>query len=211
MLPNLHERKQQVVRDAIWEAATGLFAERGFSETTVDDIVTAAGVSRRSFFRYFESKNDLMAHGMVSYGDELIAAIEACPEDCSLREIVRETVMQVAQAAAGRPRTLKIMAIVSRYPDARAAQALRFAEVQDRVTEVLERRAKAAGEDTLAVRIAAGMVVNLAGQAVQWWYEHGQQDMCAAVEHTLSAAGRIVGGEFTETTPRRRARTAGRK
>ena len=50
----LQARKQEFVRDAIWTAAIDLFAEKGFEETTVDDIVAAAGTSRRTFFRYFE-------------------------------------------------------------------------------------------------------------------------------------------------------------
>src|SRR5216684_2163838 len=89
--PTLQARKQQVVRDAIWDAAIDLFAEKGFDETTVDDIAEAAGVSRRSFFRYFASKSDLMAHGMVNYGAELSAAIDACPQSYSLAEVFRET------------------------------------------------------------------------------------------------------------------------
>ncbi len=39
--------------------ALRLFLERGFEETTVDDIVQVAGIGRRTFFRYFRSKNDL--------------------------------------------------------------------------------------------------------------------------------------------------------
>ena len=39
--------------------ALALFLERGFEQTTVDDIVEAAGIGRRTFFRYFRSKNDL--------------------------------------------------------------------------------------------------------------------------------------------------------
>lgn len=46
------------MRDAIAEAAFRLFLERGFEQTTVDDIVARAGVGRRSFFRYFPSKED---------------------------------------------------------------------------------------------------------------------------------------------------------
>src|SRR5437899_1533793 len=52
-VPTLQARKQRLVRDAIWDAAIDLFAQEGFDETTVDDIARAAGVSRRSFFRYF--------------------------------------------------------------------------------------------------------------------------------------------------------------
>src|SRR5579863_3134491 len=72
--PSLQERKQQVVRDAIFDAATDLFAESGFDETTVDDIAEKAGVSRRSFFRYFSSKGDLMAYGVTGYGTYLTDA-----------------------------------------------------------------------------------------------------------------------------------------
>src|SRR5258705_2237361 len=121
MAPTLHARKQQVVRDAIWDAATDLFTGKGFDETTVDDIAESAGVSRRSFFRYFSSKNDLMAYGMVIYGEELCEAIDACPKSYSPFEVFRETVLTVAERSASHPRTRKIMEIVTRYPGARAA------------------------------------------------------------------------------------------
>ena len=204
-VPTLQERKQQVVRDAIWDAATDLFTEKGFNETTVDDIVQAAGVSRRSFFRYFESKNDLMAYAMVNYGAELIAAIDACPEDCSLSELLRETVTQVAERAAARPRSPKILAIVSKYADARVAQASRLVEVQDLVTQSLARRCRKAGEDKLAPSILAGLIVELAGLTVQWWYEHGQRNISDAVDQTLATAGRILSGSCRASGSRRTA------
>ncbi|MFE2432420.1 TetR family transcriptional regulator [Streptomyces sp. NPDC059373] len=48
------------MRDSLIAAAFQLFLERGFEQTTVDDIVTLAGVGRRSFFRYFPSKEDVV-------------------------------------------------------------------------------------------------------------------------------------------------------
>ena len=48
------------MRDALVAAAFRLFTERGYEETTVDDIVALAGVGRRSFFRYFPSKEDVV-------------------------------------------------------------------------------------------------------------------------------------------------------
>jgi AcrR family transcriptional regulator len=49
-------QKKAEVREALVDAADRLFAERGFEATTVDDIAEAAGVSRRTFFRYFPAK-----------------------------------------------------------------------------------------------------------------------------------------------------------
>ncbi|MFI1935299.1 TetR family transcriptional regulator [Streptomyces sp. NPDC020330] len=46
------------MREVLAQAAFQLFLERGFERTTVDDIVARAGVGRRSFFRYFPSKED---------------------------------------------------------------------------------------------------------------------------------------------------------
>src|SRR5213083_423181 len=83
----LHSRKQDFVRGAIWDAAVDLFAEAGFEETTIEDIARAAGVSTRTFFRYFSSKNDLMGQGMVRYRALLSDAIHSAPQTFSPLEI----------------------------------------------------------------------------------------------------------------------------
>src|ERR1022692_4783948 len=61
VVPNFRARKQQAVREIIWEAAIDLFEQKGYDETTVDEVAQAAGISQRSFFRYFATKGDLMA------------------------------------------------------------------------------------------------------------------------------------------------------
>jgi AcrR family transcriptional regulator len=49
------------VRRELVTAAVDLFTDRGYDETTIDDIATSAGVGRRTFFRYFRSKEDAIS------------------------------------------------------------------------------------------------------------------------------------------------------
>jgi AcrR family transcriptional regulator len=59
-MPTLIERRHEETRAAIADAAVALFAERGFAETTMDEVAVAAGVSRRTAYRHFPSKDDLV-------------------------------------------------------------------------------------------------------------------------------------------------------
>jgi len=61
-------------RRLIEDAATQLFAERGYIATTIDDIVAAAGVTKPMLYRHFESKQDLVMTLLERHRDELAAA-----------------------------------------------------------------------------------------------------------------------------------------
>lgn len=53
-------RRRALVRQRILEAAERLMTERGVDDVTIDDITDAADIARRSFYHYFESKNDVL-------------------------------------------------------------------------------------------------------------------------------------------------------
>jgi AcrR family transcriptional regulator len=69
---NRRERKRTEIRDRLYSAALELFAERGFQETTVEDITEAADVGKGTFFNYFPTKEHILA----AFGSERIATIE---------------------------------------------------------------------------------------------------------------------------------------
>jgi AcrR family transcriptional regulator len=76
---DLRRRARDAVRAEIAETAFQLFTQRGFDQTTVDDIAAAAGLSRRSFFRYFASKEDAVLGKLNAVGDAIAAELAARP------------------------------------------------------------------------------------------------------------------------------------
>jgi AcrR family transcriptional regulator len=73
------DRKKSETRQALRDAAHRLFAEKGFSRTTIDDITEAANVSRRTFFRYYDSKDDLLRTDVSDMLPVLLAALRSRP------------------------------------------------------------------------------------------------------------------------------------
>jgi len=189
--PTLHERKQQVVRTAIWDAATDLFFDKGYDETTIEDIAKKAGVSRRSFFRYFSSKADLMGHGIVGYASYLADAIGACPRQDPLAEVFRKTVLEVAQQCAAHPRTRKIMEIAAKYPAAREAHHSRTPELQHRVAEAYASRARKNSKENLSPAIVAGLTLSVLSVIFQSWFEQRDKDISTVVAQVLGTLGRL--------------------
>jgi len=187
-VPTLRERKLVAVREAIWDAATDLFAVRGYDETTVDEIAQAAGISPRSFFRYFLSKGDLMSYALLAYGNELVAEIDACPQSYSLREVFRETVSRVAQRGVARQlRTRKHLEILNKSAAAAAAEMSRFSEVQALVAQAYARRLPRGVEHALTAGVMAGVTLQLTGVAVRWCLEQGESDVSATMERLLAS------------------------
>jgi len=97
------ERHRAEIRERIFRAALHLFAERGFLETTVEDITEAADVGKGTFFNYFETKE----HVLATLGAERIAAIERALERArtgpalpALKEMASDLAGQSAESAA---------------------------------------------------------------------------------------------------------------
>lgn len=206
----LQLRKQELVRDAIWDAAIDLFARKGFDETTVDDIAEAAGTSRRTLFRYFESKSDLLAQPVVSFGTQLEEAIQSLPTSYSIQQAFRELVLRISQASISNPRTRQVMEIAAKSSAARDAQVARMAEVQDKVVEAFTRRYQ---NELSAVqtRLIASLTLLLIGVVSHSWFESGSKDIGRTAEQVFTTLSDLVCGSANTPQGKLGSRIGGRR
>jgi AcrR family transcriptional regulator len=193
--PSLKHRKQDFVRGAIWDAAVTLFIARGFDRTTVDEIARAAGVSKRSFFRYFSSKNDLMGQGIITYGAMITEAIRASARSATPFDVMRQTVEQVAVDAAAHPRVRKIAQVACTSVAAREAQLSRVADLEDCVADAYRARWRTAAGDDLTPRLLAELTLSVLDVTFRQWLKQDQQDILPTVDRVFASLLHLVDGK----------------
>ncbi|MFH9349776.1 TetR family transcriptional regulator [Kitasatospora sp. NPDC017646] len=136
----LRERKKAETREALRAAAARLFAERGFAETTVAEIVEAAGVSPRTFFRYFDSKEDLLLPDLAESFDRMVRELASRPHGEPALVALREAVLA---AVASAPQTT-LVALAHPIEGAEALVTDRlvyaFVQLESRLTKLLMER-----------------------------------------------------------------------
>src|ERR1700683_2420662 len=102
------ERRRTETRERIFRAALKLFTQRGFLETTVEDITDAADVGKGTFFNYFPTKE----HVLATFGAERIAIIERAYEgarssDGPVLRSIQQLLTRLADDYSGNPALLR--------------------------------------------------------------------------------------------------------
>lgn len=92
----LRERKKRETREALTRAALELFVERGYDETTLAEIAAAAGVSTRTIFAYFPSKEDILFCTLEGMREALTRALAERPAGTDALTALREFIVSSA-------------------------------------------------------------------------------------------------------------------
>ncbi|WP_415975081.1 mycofactocin system transcriptional regulator [Rhodococcus sp. 077-4] len=87
-------RRPSTSRGELSDMGIELFASKGFDETSIDDIAEAAGIARRTFFRYFPSKNAVPWGDFDAQLEALSAHLSALPLDVSLPDALRSALLR---------------------------------------------------------------------------------------------------------------------
>ena len=156
---NLRERKKIRTRTAIREAALQLFLAQGYANTTIDQIVEAADVSSRTFYRYFGVKEALLI--CDQFGPIVDAFVDA-PRELSPAAAYRHA---VDAYFAGLSEGERHDAIVSQHllytvPEARGLLYSEYVDLIERLTDALVHRLEGP-PDITERRVIAGAIVGV--------------------------------------------------
>jgi TetR/AcrR family transcriptional regulator, regulator of mycofactocin system len=185
-------RRRLTSRAELEHVAFDLFDQDGFDQTTVDDIAAAAGISRRTFFRYFRSKNDVVWGDFDAMLDMMRARLAACPPGRPLMDEVREALLDFNRVPPEElPWHRRRMALILRTPALQAHSTLRYADWRAVLASFVgERLGRPA--TTLAPQTIAHATLGVAVAAYEQWLLAPGLDLPAL----LDAAMRELAASF---------------
>lgn len=94
----LRERKRRETGQRIADVALRLFLTDGYEATTLDAIASAAGISRRTFFHYYKSKDDILISMQSGMGEAIAAGLRQEPDDARPVTALRNVALRLAAA-----------------------------------------------------------------------------------------------------------------
>jgi mycofactocin system transcriptional regulator len=185
-------RRRATSRAELEQTAFTLFTARGFDATTVDEIAAAAGIGRRTFFRYFPSKNDIPWGAFEDELERMRVRLKACPPEVPLMDAIRVALIDFNRVAPAQvPLHRRRMELILRVPTLLAHSTLRFTAWREVVAEFVAERTGRRPDD-LAPQAIAHAVLGVAIAA----YEHWLDDPGADLGTLLDDAMRQLAGAF---------------
>ncbi|MFI6584024.1 TetR/AcrR family transcriptional regulator [Embleya sp. NPDC050493] len=142
----LRERKKERTREALVDAAQELFLRKGYDATTIDEIVAAVEVSRRTFFRYFAGKEEVALARAMEFEALFLDALTSRPADEAPLTALRRAGTEVFARVAGEERDgagrefLHMRRLIEDTPVLLAASLRNMIESERRMAEEIARR-----------------------------------------------------------------------
>ncbi|MGW4099076.1 TetR family transcriptional regulator [Mycobacterium sp. NPDC004974] len=144
--------------DRLQEAALQLYLERGFDQTTVAEIAERAGLTERTYFRYFTDKREALFGGQAMLTELLVTAIADAPAEASPLDVVGGALAALGPVFDGRRgHALRRQSVVDANPALQERELIKLATLSAEMAGALRRR----GIGDAAARLAAetGMAV----------------------------------------------------
>jgi mycofactocin system transcriptional regulator len=164
-----------------------LFTRDGFEDTTVERIAAAAGVSRRTFFRYFDSKADVLWHAFDGEVRALREAFAAVPPRVPMMEAIRQVVVGVNRyRAEDVPELRERMSLISSVPALQASAAHHYDAWEQAVSEFAACRLGQPRDSLYPLAIGRATLA-VCRAAYDRWIERADTDLTSYLDQVLRA------------------------
>jgi AcrR family transcriptional regulator len=183
----LRDRTRRAVRAELADAAVALFDERGFDETTVEEIARAVGMTKRSFFRYFPTKEDAVFAGVDVLGEQVVEDLRARPADedswDSLHQVLRRWQEQIHASGA----ELAGRRLIESTPTLRARLHEKRERWRHEVRDVLFERSSGALDAFTADLLTNAAIAVLDTVSREWVRADGDTDRADLLDRGFAA------------------------
>ena len=193
------ERKKHQTSVALAEAALKLFAERGFVETTVEEIADAADMSSRTFFRHFPSKEAVVFADDEARRELLVGALRERPQTEPVLTTVREAALALADDYTAAKEFVRFD--LARRHRSIGAQWLAIGNAWENALaeEIAARLELPSKFDVTARTLAAAAMGAWRVAQSNWAYDRGRRSLREHVERSFTVLSRL--GTLTPPGP----------
>ncbi|MFF1835443.1 TetR family transcriptional regulator [Streptomyces sp. NPDC058231] len=186
--------KKRPMREVLAEAAFQLFLDRGFERTTVDDIVARAGVGRRSFFRYFPSKEDVVFPDHERCLTDMTELLKAADDGDPVVAVCDAARLVLRMYAANPEFSVQRYHLTREVPGLRTYELSVVRRYERTMAEFLRGRFADAPDGPLHAEVIAAAVVAAHNNGLRSWLRSGGDgDAEAAVDHALGVVREVWG------------------
>jgi AcrR family transcriptional regulator len=169
-------RWQPEARTRLERAALALYSEHGFTQTTVAEIAERAGLTERTFFRYFADKREVLFSGAKELQKQLVGALDDVPSALSPIDAVGAALEATAGLFEGRRDfARRRQAVISKNAELQERERIKLASLAAELAEGLRRR----GVADPAASLAAEMGVTVFRISFERWIK-GKNDRTLA-------------------------------
>lgn len=188
-------RERATTHGELSHVALTLFLKNGFDETTIDDIVRAAGIGRRTFFRYFSTKNELPWGHFDELLDTFREVLGALDAELPLAEALRQGIVSFNTFPDEElPYHRSRMWLLLNVPSLSAYSMLKYASWREVIAEFVARRRGGAATD-LAPQTIAWICLGVSLTAYEQWLTDEGADLLALLEDSFRAAQHTFAGD----------------
>lgn len=185
-------RKKLETRAALNEAALALFAVQGYEHTTVEDLCREADVSLRTFFRYFESKDDVLFAREMDIDPFLRTLEHFDPSVPPIEAIGRAYLAQPRLSGDDAAQTVLFHRAMRDSATLQGRYVVGIEYFRDQVAQALARRARRRSPSE-ADRLAATLGQSTLDHAFHRWLgRDGRGDLHSIVKHSFAALGDLL-------------------